>query len=553
MSGEVSSMHLKLGTKYMLFTGVIVIFLMGTVMGVIALRNEQIIIAQAEMQAKALFQHIVFLRNWVSDHRGVFVEELPWVRENPYLQQEPRVIRSMGKRYIRQNPATVTKELSQYAQKDRNYFFRITSLRLINPDNEPDDFERAALESFEKRKGTESSKVEKMGDSYYFRYIAPLSCEESCIECHMNQGYAAGDVMGAISVSVPMDSVFAMVRENRRFLVIGGVASVAALMTALLLMTRRMVINPISRIRDLMRKFSKDGDSDIPVISTQDELEELSRSFKEMATAIDSYHSCLQERIENATMELKEKNERLMKLNEMKSDSIAKVSHELRTPLTSIKGAMDYLSVRLSRLHSEDSAELLVFFEVIKKNAERLIRLVNNVIDYERIELGAFEMHFAEANLREIFGEVVLGFRSQALEKEVEITLEAQDVAAVVDEDRIRQVMINLLSNAIAFSPRASLVTVTLREADGNVQASVTDRGNGIDDHEREMIFHQFYSRGSKEGSGLGLAICRGIIEAHGGTIGVSSGPEAGSCFFFSIPRSGGAKGEDKGKPSCRR
>jgi signal transduction histidine kinase len=127
-----------------------------------------------------------------------------------------------------------------------------------------------------------------------------------------------------------------------------------------------------------------------------------------------------------------------------KSNFIANISHELRTPLTSIKGAMDYLSVRLSMHKKDNEEDLKVFFEVIKKNAERLIRLVNNVLDYERIELGELEMHFKEINLKNVFDEVITGFKPLSEDKKVNIELRAEDVTVHADEDRIKQVLTNL-------------------------------------------------------------------------------------------------------------
>jgi signal transduction histidine kinase len=286
-----------------------------------------------------------------------------------------------------------------------------------------------------------------------------------------------------------------------------------------------------------MADFSKTGKPDFPVLKTNDELEDLCRSFVDMAKAIDGYHSCLQEKIKEATDELTEKNEALLRLNRTKSDFIAKISHELRTPLTSIKGAMDYLSVRLTMRGMPEDDDLSVFFEVIRKNAERLIRMVNNVLEYERIELGAFEMRFDEVNLRDIFEEVITGFRSEALQKKVEIRLEAEDLRIYADEDRIKQVLINLISNALNFSPEFSAIVVSLKEDVDNVLVSVTDSGSGIEEGELGFVFRQFYSKGMKNGTGLGLAICKGIVEAHNGEIGADSVVGRGSCFYFRIPK----------------
>jgi signal transduction histidine kinase len=452
-----------------------------------------------------------------------------------------------GKLYVRKNPAMVTKELSHYAQKEGLYSFHITSLLLMNPENAPDDFERKALREFDAKKATDASRMEKIGGADFFRYMEPLYVEEACLECHLTQGYKVGDIRGAISITIPMEYTLSVIASDRKYMALGGGLAVMLLMIVLFMITRNMVINPINRIRAHMLDFSKQGKADVSVLKTGDEIEDLSRSFIDMARSIEDYHSCLQEKITAATRELIEKNETLDRLNKTKSGFIAKISHELRTPLTSIKGAMDYLSTRLSMQGKGEEDDLSVFFDVIKKNAERLIRLVNNVLDYERIGLGAFEMHFYEVNLRDIFDEVITGFRSEAYQKKVNIRLEAEDVRVYADEDRIKQVMVNLLSNALNFSPESSEIVVSLSAKDDHALVSVTDSGGGIPESERDQIFNQFYTRGVKNGTGLGLTICRGIIEAHGGRIDVSSEAGKGSTFYFRIPvERGRMDGEEK-------
>jgi len=543
-------MRINLSLKYILSTIVILLVVMGVTLGIISVRHEELVMEQTKIQAKTLFQQIVITRRWIADHGGVFVEKLPWVEANPYLK-DSQMIDTKGKKYLKENPAMVTKQLSKYAQKDKLYSFHITSLKLMNPENAPDDFERSALRAFDEKKLQELAKIEKTGGSHYYRYIAPLYVEGACLECHAKQGYIVGDIRGAISITVPIDYAFSAINSDRKNMIVGGILMVAVLMVVLSLMTGRMVINPIKKIRTFMVDFSENGKPDFPVLKTNDEIEDLCRSFLDMAKSIDGYHSCLQEKIKGATNELTEKNEALLRLNRTKSDFIAKISHELRTPLTSIKGAMDYLSVKLAMRGKADVEDLSVFFEVIKKNAERLIRLVNNVLDYERIELGAFEMRFHEVNLRDIFEEVITGLRSEALQKKVNIRLEAEDLMVYADEDRMKQVLINLISNALNFSPESSEIVVSLQEEADHAYVSVSDSGSGIGEGEREHIFRQFYSKGIKNGTGLGLAICKSIIDAHNGEIGVESGAGKGSCFYFRIPKQ--RRGDDEKTITCRR
>ena len=176
---------------------------------------------------------------------------------------------------------------------------------------------------------------------------------------------------------------------------------------------------------------------------------------------------------------------------------------------------------------------------MIKKNAERLIRLVSNILDYERISMGTVEMNFRGTNLKDAFQEVVAGFVPLAAKKNVSIRTKTMDVVARFDEDRMKQVMTNLLSNALNFSPDSGNILVTLEGRDGDVYGFVEDMGVRIPQGERENIFKQYYTRNVAGGTGLGLAICRGIIEAHGGEIGVEDSHLGGSRFWFRIPKQG--------------
>ncbi len=529
-------MRLTLSLKYVVCTTLILLIVMGITLSVIAKRHEQLVFAQIEMQARTLFQQVVITRRWIADHGGVYVEQLPWVRPNPYLANA--TIRDIqGKRYVKENPAMVTKQLSQYAEKEGLYVFLVTSLKLVNPANAPDEFEAAALKIFETNNTTEFWKIEKIGDAHYFRYIAPLYVETACLTCHARQGYKVGEVRGGISVSIPMDHAYALLNSDRRYMAAGGIIVAAALVLSLFLMTRRMVITPINTMKTLMARFSSGKSPDIPLLKTGDEIEELSRSFVQMARSLNEYHGSLQDKITAATLELTETNKSLLRRSRQKSDFIAKLSHELRTPLTSIKGAMDYLSIKLPLRGKDDDQDLVAFFQLIKKNADRLIRLVNNVLDYERIDLGKFEMNFGRVNLKGAFQEVVTAFEPLAEQKSVNIELKAMDTTASVDEDRIKQVLTNLISNALNFSSVSARILVSLECRGQYVHAAVQDMGSGVPASERETIFKQFYTKDVKDGTGLGLAICKGIVEAHDGAIGVENVETGGSRFWFTVPK----------------
>jgi signal transduction histidine kinase len=249
-------------------------------------------------------------------------------------------------------------------------------------------------------------------------------------------------------------------------------------------------------------------------------------------------------KVKTLSRSLEEANERLVDLNEKKSDFIVMMSHELRTPMTSIKGAMDYLTTKLSMIsgNDKDTEDFMEFLGVINNNADRLIRLVNDTLDLERIESGIVDLHLSQIDLINLIKEVIISLQSIASKRNTAFNLIANsEVLVCADEDRIRQVLINLVSNALNYSPDNTEVQITVTEADETITVYIKDEGPGIPAEVQEKIFDKFFTAGKKHGTGLGLAICRGIIEAHKGIIKVSDNPgDKGSEIYFTLPRSDG-------------
>jgi signal transduction histidine kinase len=541
---EFRALKISLSHKFVIGVAVTLTLTLGVSLYFISKKYEKLVFEQLDIQAKALFQQIVLTRRWVADHGGVFVLA-PWKEPNPYLA-EPHMFDIKGRKYLKQSPAMVTKELSEYARKEGAYWFHITSLKLINPENAPDEFERNALKEFENKHITETSEVEKMESGYFYRYIAPLYIEESCLKCHSHQGYEIGDVRGAISVSVPMDHALSMIRSGRTGMVTATVITIGILMLILYVMMKELVLRPVQELKQSMADFSKGDKTSAAVLRTGDELEDLCSSFNEMSKSLTEYHIGLEDKVHMATKSLEGANERLEELNERKSDFIAKISHELRTPMTSIKGSMDYISAKISRMAPDvkDSDDIMEFLDVIRSNADRLIRMVNDTLDIERIESGVFDLHLTQVSLLPLIKEVVISFQSLAGDKNITFRIESRSgILVTADEDRIRQVLINFISNAIEFSPDNAEVKIAVVETNKTVTVSIKDEGPGIPAEVQEKIFDKFYTIGKRHGTGLGLAICRGIIEAHKGEINLlSNHGEKGCTFYFTIPKTGEVK-----------
>ena len=171
----------------------------------ILVNQQQAIETELANRARTAFDSIVLTRIWNANYGGIFVEKKPGVQSNPYLKN-PDIETKDGKIYTMKNPALMTREISEIAEKRGIFKFHITSLKLRNADNAPDEFERAALMSFERGEKEVIAK-EKANGSTVYRYMAPLFIEAPCLSCHADQGYKVGDVRGGISVKFNIDEV----------------------------------------------------------------------------------------------------------------------------------------------------------------------------------------------------------------------------------------------------------------------------------------------------------------------------------------------------------
>jgi signal transduction histidine kinase len=228
-------------------------------------------------------------------------------------------------------------------------------------------------------------------------------------------------------------------------------------------------------------------------------------------------------------------------IDQRKSEFIGMASHELRTPMTSIKGAIDLV---LSGFAGEANPEVRELLQIGQKNCERLIRLVNEILDIAKIEAGQIKLNLEPTDPFIPVDDAVRAVRSFANQHGVKLTIDHPETlpSAILDKDRIQQVVINLLSNAIKFSPQNGEVRVCIRCDGPWWECSVIDQGCGIAEADLARVFEKFQQVGDSPrmgGTGLGLAIARGLVGEHSGRISVESQVGRGSCFSFRVPLAG--------------
>lgn len=242
----------------------------------------------------------------------------------------------------------------------------------------------------------------------------------------------------------------------------------------------------------------------------------------------------------NIVVAVKDVSER-RRMDEMKSQFVSTVSHELRTPLTSIAGSLGLLAGGAAGALPEKASRLI---GIAQSNSQRLVRLINDILDIEKLESGQMALHLEPIDLREVATRSIDAVSGMADDHKVRVELDDRGTATVMgDMDRLIQVAVNLLSNALKFSPAEETVTVRLTADDGPmVRLTVLDRGPGVPEAFRSRIFEKFAQADSSDtrqrgGTGLGLAISREIAERHGGRLWFDPDPGHGAVFHLQLPR----------------
>lgn len=291
-------------------------------------------------------------------------------------------------------------------------------------------------------------------------------------------------------------------------------------------------VQPMSRdeIGQLTTAFGQMTDSlkerDLAVKQAYQDLEQLTRT--------------LEQRVRQRTSELQTANEKLQELDQLKSAFVSIVSHELRTPMTSIKGYVENMLDGLAGALTDKQTRSL---ERVKHNIDRLTRMINELLDLSKIETGHMDLNFAPVSLLDMAEDVAESYRATAGEKSITIrTISHHPIPMVKgDADKLNRVLINLIHNAIKFTPAGGEIRIEAQVRDrDSVELCVIDTGSGIPPHELDKVFDKFYRGESApveaRGAGLGLAIAKNLIELHGGTIRVESTLGTGSRFAFTIP-----------------
>ena len=381
-----------------------------------------------------------------------------------------------------------------------------------------------------------------------------------------------------ILVSVPQGSGhldytgsgwFLLLRENTdivfgnlqrtvdQFLVVSGI--ILTISIVLILFIARTISLPLSKLTDLVIRIGK-GNYDSKIdIKSSDEVGELATNLEIMSKNVHDVNRSLNKIVDDRTRELQEANEELRQndkylanvnkelrlADKAKEEFMSMVSHELKTPLVPARG---YIELLLRQKKIGDLIEKQKkYANIIYRNILKLEVLVNDVLDGYKIDMGKLKVQKNLVNVKVLISSVISDLDSLIGEKQITVNVDlrlVEETTIMCDRRRIEQVFANLIKNAIDFVPPISgKITIIAELVNNNtmVQFSVEDNGTGIPYEKMDKLFHKFYQVDTSlirkhGGSGLGLAICKGIVEAHGGTIWLDKGYREGAAFRFTIP-----------------
>ena len=331
----------------------------------------------------------------------------------------------------------------------------------------------------------------------------------------------------------------------------------------------QIIVTPIGQLVLATQRIARGDLSHPVVISTDDEIGDLARSFNQMVKQLEDsrkeledYSRTLERKVEKRTTELERNvrelseariatlniledineakkelekaNRELMEMDEMKSKFLGTASHELKTPLTAIKANVDFI---LSGREGPIPRNLRQYLFTIQRNTNRIQEIMEKMLDMARIKAGKVDLLVERVNLLSAVKEFVKEIKP--VEKRIDIKIKiSRNIHVQADKDRLHDIYVNLLSNAFKFTPTGGEVRIGARRDNDVVLAEVSDTGVGIPEDQREKVFDEFYQvyRRRYGGTGLGLTIVKGIVEEHGGKIWVNSKLGRGSSFYFTVP-----------------
>lgn len=449
--------------------------------------------------SKTHFSNIINSRAWNAKYGGVYVYQKEGINPNPYLQDNHTYDKN-NELLVKINPAWMTRMLSEL-ENSKDYRFGITSLKPINPINAPDDFETKAL-TYLQANPNEKFYSEMKEESDEYKFLGKLSVTKACMKCHEEQGYKIGDIRGGISVTLNAKNAYGLLN----FLSV--MEYVVVLATFIIAFISGYMIRYVYR----HQKF------------------------------VANQNIRLESKVQMRTQELERAKRDAENANRLKGEFLSNVTHEIRTPLNAI---LSMSKLAMNELQLQDKNLLTS----INKAGNDLNVLVQNIIDYSKLEAGVLELRVNAFSVKKLIRDVESFVSQKALLKEVKIEYGVDaNVPPFLsgDAQRVQQVLNQLMDNAVKFTPsggnvKLSVTLVSLDKSQTRLSFSVSDTGVGIEKEDQKTLFKEVMQLDQRlhrkfSGIGLGLIFCKKLVTTLKGSISLKSEINKGTIVMVELP-----------------
>jgi signal transduction histidine kinase len=436
----------------------------------------------------------------------------------------------------------------QWSQALSTYQFQLIKPNARKPANRPDPDEIGVLKRFAQNPElTEESRPQSSGES--FLYYGAIRASPTCLACHGKSAddraeygeLKDGDLMAVVRIRLSSQAILEDVNLNRAILIAFALATALLIMAGSYLLVRYIIVKPVKHLKDVSDAIAAGELNVRSEIQTGDEFEDLSYAFNRMLRNLMSMQEQLKEAngtLDRKVDELARTNMALYESNRLKSDFLATMSHELRTPLNSILGFSELL---LANPQLPD--KMRRWAGNIQSSGKQLLALINDLLDLAKIEAGKMEVKPEPVSVADLADGLLAMFRPLAEKKNIDLHA-AVDPAlppARQDAGKLRQILSNLLSNALKFTPEGGRVLLRAGADGPDLVVTVSDTGVGIAPEHQELVFEKFRQAANPltreyEGTGLGLSIVRELSKLLGGEVTLRSELGRGSTFTVRLP-----------------